>query len=168
MNVKSQAAIHLFSALAAGSAFYYYFSPDVLFVKVIDELTGGGIHASELLSRQPVIVMIRNYLPDMLWGYALVLSLWLIVGNGTAKLERVFLSALIFSAAVECLQLVPGVRGTFDLWDIAAEAAAEGIAVFIIKHLVRREIKHEKDNEGNSCSIVSDNVCDNGHGERIL
>ena len=60
---------------------------------------------------------------------------------------------------------------TYSMKDYAAkarEAAAEGIAVFIIKYLVRRELRHQKDSEGNSCSIVSDNVCDNGNGERIL
>ncbi|MBQ0059318.1 MAG: hypothetical protein KBS83_05100 [Lachnospiraceae bacterium] len=69
----------------------------------------------------------------MLWAYALVFSLYLIIGNNTAELKKVFRIALAFALIMEVLQLTPLVKGTFDVADIMLEYLAEVTAVTVIK-----------------------------------
>jgi len=76
---------------------------------------------------------VRNYLLDMLWGYALVFALSLFTGNNTAEIRKIFIIAVIFSAVMEILQLTSIAKGTFDVFDIIVEFLAEVTAVFIIK-----------------------------------
>ncbi len=74
---------------------------------------------------------------DMLWAYALVFALGFLLDmdNKTAKLDlwKIFAITGIFSAITEFCQLLQGVQGTFDHWDILLEILAELLAVFIIK-----------------------------------
>lgn len=126
-----------------GAAIYYVISPDVLFVQKIDEILGYGIHINRINYDLFFIRFIRNYFLDMLWGYALVFALFLIVDN-TAKIWIIFLIAISFSAVMEFLQLTSFVYGTFDIFDIVAEFIAELMAVIIIKIITFKEGKHEK------------------------
>ena len=92
-----------------------------------------------------LIRFVRNYIPDMAWGYALVFSLYAIADDQTEKgLYTLAFIAIVFSAAIEIIQMTHIIRGTFDLWDIAAELLTEVTAVFIIKNHFLREVQHEK------------------------
>jgi hypothetical protein len=82
------------------------------------------------------VKFIRNYLPDMVWGYSLIFSLVICNGNNTADLLGIFLVAVVFSIAIESLQLTNIVRGTFDVFDIMVEVLSEGFAVFIIEIII--------------------------------
>lgn len=125
-----------------GTIIYYFLSPDVLFVKRIDQLLGNGFHISYMGTECLIWKFIRNYFLDMLWGYALVFALFFVMGNNTADLKKIFLPAFLFTLAMEFLQLTPIAHGTFDLWDIFVEFLAEAVAVFIIKILqLRRNSK---------------------------
>lgn len=119
--------------LIVGAMIYYFLSPDVKFVKFIDEIIGKGVHFPSLLEDYFVVKFIRFYLLDMLWGYALVFSLSLILGNNAAKRKMILLIAVAFSTVMELLQLTPLVGGTFDLADLLVEGLSEVLAVFIIK-----------------------------------
>jgi hypothetical protein len=70
---------------------------------------------------------VRNYLPDILCGYALVFSLAFIFGNNAVQIEKIFIIAFSFSVAMKLLQLMPSVHGTFDVLDIVVEFLAEGL-----------------------------------------
>jgi hypothetical protein len=117
-----------------GAVIYCLTSPDVFFVKAakaIFKLSDWVIISDfgNLLIR-----FVRNYTPDMAWGYALVFSMYAIAGSQTEKgLYGLAFIAIVFSVAIEFLQMVSIIRGTFDLWDIAAELPTEVTAVFIIK-----------------------------------
>ncbi len=126
-------AINVVLPIVLGAFVYYLISPDVLFVKQIDSFWGSGIHMTLISGKNPCIIFIRNYLLDMLWGYALVYALFFSLGNNVASLKGVFLIAFSFSAAIELFQLAPMIQGTFDLWDICGELLAEAGAVFVIK-----------------------------------
>ena len=118
-----------------GTIIYYFMFPDVIFVKYIDAITGGGLHFDLFPMDHMIGRFLRNYLLDMLWGYALVFALFYVLGNNAACLRKTFLTAISFSAAMEILQITPAVKGTFDVLDIGVELLAEVIAVLIIKKL---------------------------------
>ena len=119
--------------------FYYLVSPDVIFVKKIDAIIGGviNIHISPI--DNVIFKLIRNYFLDMMWGYALVFTLYYIIGDNAVKIGRILGLAFIFSAAMEIIQMAPLIQGTFDIFDIGAEFLAEAIAAFIIYKTYFRE-----------------------------
>ncbi|MGN0342226.1 MAG: hypothetical protein ACI4DO_05470 [Roseburia sp.] len=129
--------INILLSIMAGAIIYYMISPEVLFVQQIDGFIGKGFHVDAPAGSRWLLSLVRNYVPDMMWGYALVFALCLISGSDYgAELRRIFVVAAIFSAVMEALQLIPGVHGTFDVWDIVAEVIAEGVAVFIIRNRI--------------------------------
>ena len=135
-------ALNIFSPIVLGAVIYYLISPEVLFVKQIDELLGQSFHFSGFSTDNLLMQFIRNHFLDMLWGYALVFALFFVLGNNAAVLWKTFLIAFSFSTAMEILQITPIAKGTFDMWDIIAEFLAEAVAVFIIKILLtRRKLK---------------------------
>jgi hypothetical protein len=95
---------------------------------------GAGFHITCMWANPIVLRFVRNYMLDILWGYALVFALYFALGNNTAELWKIFIIAIAFSAAMETLQLTPIISGTFDVFDIMAEFFAETVAVFIIKY----------------------------------
>lgn len=115
-----------------GTSIYYFVSPDVIFVKQIDAIVGSGIHI-ELCRDSVTGQFVRNYLPDMLWGYALVFALFSVLENEIVNVWKIFGVAFLFSALLEFFQLPRFVKGTFDICDIVLEGLAETIAIFIIK-----------------------------------
>lgn len=127
--------------LLVGAIIYYFLSPDVIFVKVIDEIFGCGVHFASLLEKNFVVRFVRFYLLDMLWGYALVFALYFVFGNNTAKLKGIFYIAFVFSISMEVLQLTSLAEGTFDFIDILFEFLAEVFAVFIIKNTHEEALK---------------------------
>lgn len=125
--------INILVPLIIGAIIYYFISPNVIFVKIIDEFIGIRIHLTDIDLYSVLIRFIRNYFLDMLWGYALVFMLFLILGNNTSEIVRIFVIAVVFSAIMEILQLASIAEGTFDVLDIVVEFLAELVAVFIIK-----------------------------------
>ena len=91
-----------------------------------------------------IIQIIRYYLSDILWAYALVFALYFSIGNSTARVKTAFVIAVVFSTVMEVIQLSPVIPGTFDMNDILVEVIAETIAVLIIKNDMRRQEIYEK------------------------
>ena len=116
--------------LLAGASLYIISSPNVIFLKYLKLRI---VIASELMNSHiwfwPIL---RNYMPDMLWGYSLVFAVYMIIDNNAASMRMLFY-VLVFSIALELLQLFPMIPGTFDLLDIFVEGVAEMLAVIIIK-----------------------------------
>jgi hypothetical protein len=79
---------------------------------------------------------VRNYVPDMTWGYALIFTLYSLLDNEMVNVWMILLSAILFSALLEILQISAFVKGTFDIFDIVAECLAETFAILIIKKYV--------------------------------
>lgn len=116
--------------LLAGASLYIISSPNVIFLKYLKLRI---VIASELMNPHiwfwPIL---RNYIPDMLWGYSLVFAVYMIIDNNAASMRMLFY-VLVFSIALELLQVFPMIPGTFDLLDIFVEGVAEMLAVIIIK-----------------------------------
>ena len=116
--------------LLAGASLYIISSPNVIFLKYLKLRI---VIASELMNPHiwfwPIL---RNYIPDMLWGYSLVFAVYMIIDNNAASM-RMLIYVLVFSIFLELLQLLPTIPGTFDLLDILVEGASEMLAVIMIK-----------------------------------
>lgn len=130
--------INILAPILIGATIYYLISPEVIFVKQIDAFLGKGVHINHISSNFRLIKFIRNYIPDMIWGYTLIFSLFFILGNNTAELLKILIIAFTFSAVMEFLQLTSITIGTFDVYDIFVEFLAEVTAVFIIKNYFLR------------------------------
>ena len=116
--------------LLAGASLYVISSPNVIFLRYFKLRVDV---ASEFINVYiwfwPIL---RNYIPDMLWGYSLVFAVYMIIDDNAASMRMLFY-VLVFSIALELLQLFPMIPGTFDLLDIFVEGVAEMLAVIIIK-----------------------------------
>ncbi len=100
---------------------------------------GWKVHVQIFSTGSGFLRLVRNYLPDMMWGYSLVFALFLIIGNNVASISKVFGMVFLFSAVMEMMQKGSFVPGTFDVFDIAVEFLAEAIAACIIYKLYSRE-----------------------------
>lgn len=139
MNRKMILFLHIMCPLAAGALIYCLAAPDVIFIKRTEDFLGWAFHMQKFPTGGAFLRLIRNYLPDMMWGYSLVFALFYIIGNNAASIWKVFWMAFSFSAVMETMQKVSFVPGTFDIFDIAVEFLAEAIAACIIYKLYSRE-----------------------------
>ena len=147
MNKKIILALNVICPIIIGAFIYYLVSPDVIFVKKIDAMIDGVINIHITPIDNIFFKLVRNYFLDMMWGYALVFTLFFVIGNNVEKVEKIFWTAFIFSAAMEIIQITPFVQGTFDVFDIVVEFLAEVIAAFIINGIyLREEFQDEKEN----------------------
>lgn len=128
--------------LFIGSTFYYISSPNVWFVRRIDEFLGFSmhpLHCTNLFCR-----ILRCYVLDMLWAYALIFTLSAIMKEKRNGGIHTLFIAFFFSTALELLQLTDFISGTFDICDIALELLAEILAYWLIKKHNRRYKGYEK------------------------
>lgn len=139
MSRKASMFLHIMCPLAAGALIYCLAAPDVIFIKKTTDFMGWSIRTRMFSTDSALFILIRNYLPDMMWGYSLVFALFYITGNSAANIWKVFWIAFPFSAAMELLQKASFVPGTFDVFDITVEFLAEAIAACIIYKYSREE-----------------------------
>lgn len=141
-NKKTIILLNVIIPILIGAIIYYFFSPNVLFVRYIDDKLGIAFHFVNAIDENEVLQFVRYYFLDMLWAYALVFALYGIMDNNSANLVKIFLMTCLFSTVMELLQITPLANGTFDMGDVILEMVAEVIAVFIIKkHIFRRSDK---------------------------
>jgi hypothetical protein len=127
--------------LFLGAAVYFFTSEDVVFVEMVSSFLGKPINNVCADPYSVVTRLVRYYIPDVIWAYALVFALYFSFGNNAARVKIVFVIAVIFSSIMEAIQLFPAIPGTFDLIDILVEAIAEIIAAFIIKIQYEEAVK---------------------------
>lgn len=141
-KINKVIVLNMIVPIILGALIYYLMSPEVIFVKQIENFLEIKFRISDISMDNVFLRFVRNYFLDMLWGYALVFSLFLVNGNNTAELKRILVIAFVFSAIMEVLQITPFAKGTFDVYDVIVELLAEVMAVFIIKNfLLRRNFK---------------------------
>lgn len=128
--------LNVIAPVLIGAILYYLFFPEAVFVRLIDNLLGSSYHIPVNVDNI-LIKLIRFYLLDFLWAYALMSAVILIFKNDS----RVFVIILIFEIVLELIQLLPSIRGTFDVCDIGIEILA---SIFVIK-LSRRRFKKWRD-----------------------
>ncbi len=139
MNRKMIMAVHMTGPIAVGALIYGMASPDVIFIKKASDFIGKTIQIPVFSADDVFLRLVRNYVPDMMWGYSLVFALFFIIGNHAADVWMVFWIAFPFSAAMEMMQKASFVPGTFDVFDIFAEFFAETAAACMIHQLYSRE-----------------------------
>ena len=127
--------LNVIAPVLIGAILYYLFFPEAVFVRIIDNLLGSSYHIPVNVDNI-LIKLIRFYLLDFLWAYALMSAVILIFKNDS----RVFVIILIFEIVLELIQLLPSIRGTFDVCDIGIEILA---SILVIK-LSRRRFKNEE------------------------
>ena len=127
--------LNVIAPVLIGAILYYLFFPEAVFVRLIDNLLGSSYHIPVNVDNI-LIKLIRFYLLDFLWAYALMSAVILIFKND----RRVFVIILIFEIFLELIQLLPSIRGTFDVCDIGIEILA---SILVIK-LSRRRFKNEE------------------------
>lgn len=131
--------LHILCPIVLGAIIYCLMSPDVIFVKKINNFISITESIPVFPADSAFLRFIRNYLPDMAWGYSLVFVLFSIIGNDTADIGKVFWTAFLFSATMEIMQKTSFFPGTFDAFDIFTQFLAETIAVYIIYKLYSKE-----------------------------
>lgn len=127
--------LNVIAPVLIGAILYYLFFPEAVFVGLVDNLLGSSYHIPVNVDNV-LIKLIRFYLLDFLWAYALMSAVILIFKND----RRVFVIILIFEIILELIQLHPSIRGTFDVCDIGVEILA---SILVIK-LSRRRFKNEE------------------------
>ena len=115
--------------LLIGGVVYYICCPDVYFAEQFDELTGINFHINIEKSVYG-IRLLRFYFFDVLWAYSLTFAVVLVIGH-EYRLSVLFGVIALFEAAMELLQLIPGVLGSFDIFDILLEAVTSVVVIFI-------------------------------------
>lgn len=139
MSRKAIMLLHIICPITAGALIYCLAAPDVIFIKKAEDFIGWTVHLQMFPAGSALLRFVRNYLPDMMWGYSLVFTLFYIIGNNAASIWKVFWMAFPFSVVMEMMQKTSFVSGTFDVFDIVVEFLAEVIAACIIYKLYSRE-----------------------------
>ena len=121
--------LNILIPILIGGISYYIFSPEVIFVRKIDEISGIFLHVD--VSENPLLILIGDFAYDALWAYALLFAVYLILGNQNKYLLLSLAVSFVFSSGMEILQVTPFFPGTFDVLDIAIQVFAELLAVFI-------------------------------------
>lgn len=125
-------AVHLLlmlSALFLGAIFYYYFCPDVYFVKAVDAATKWNIHYRGDGKWNCIIEIIRNYGMVFIWAFAFVNGM--LFFSSSMRLVVIVIISIVVGATLEVFQYTKVISGTFDVIDIAVETAGVLLAVYI-------------------------------------
>jgi hypothetical protein len=153
--------------LVAGVCTYIVLSPDVFFLEKLECLLDIRIHFSAISNDHVLLILFRNYFPDMMWAYALVFGIFGAYGGHTAAWAKALIVSLVFSAFLELMQLTAFVPGVFDIFDIAAEWLAEAAAVLVIQKNNREVSQHDQKKDCTTGDSVLRTVWRHGAGKRI-
>lgn len=134
--MKKYVITKVIAPIFVGAFFYFLFCPDTAFVQLIDRLTGFSHHFTISMNCLPLRI-VRFYLLDFLWSYALMSVVLILFGFN----YKVIFSVYIFMAVLESMQLLDCINGTFDVCDVVVEILA---GIIVIK-MSRRRIENEKD-----------------------
>ena len=122
--------LHTILPVAVGGLIYFFFRPDThisrFFYKVF------SVTAPDSLEIVPcwLALICRNFLPDMLWAYALTATAMLIMDDGG---KYSFWVCLIFKTVMELCQKWGILSGTFDWLDVFLEICASALAALTVK-----------------------------------
>lgn len=87
----------------------------------------------DFVPKSPFGIFIKNQLGDLLWAYALEVSLVLSTGN----LKKAAKWGGLIAIATECCQLFPFIYATFDVLDIAAQVSGVILAYIVTSNFYR-------------------------------
>lgn len=123
--------LNILTPLICGAIVYFYFRPDSYISIFLRRIYASDIAGPD--ARGSVFSYFMSYyLPDMLWSYSLTFVLSLIFGHSAKALALSGALTALFEIGVELSQRYGLISGTFDIFDILAEAAAAILAIIII------------------------------------
>jgi hypothetical protein len=92
-------------------------------------------------------LIIKNYLPDALWAYALASSIFIIWNRGVNFFWLLLM--IVFFVAFEIFQCLHYIKGTGDVWDIISYIIATFMAIiinqFVKLYFYEPKLNNEKD-----------------------
>jgi len=124
--------------LMVAGVIYYFFCPDVYFVKMLDRIFAIG-ERHKVISNDAVVLFLRNFGLDFVWAFSFsVLISFFVEKRKWLRVVIPFSMGLL----IEILQKYHVISGTFDYFDILAEAL--GIALAYIICLLQEVLINEK------------------------
>lgn len=130
-SVKLFYVCNIIIPLLIGLIFYYVNCSDVLFVRWIDGFLSISRTNMEL-EYSPIIVLVRNYLMDIIWQYSFVFALFVLINSSLFSLITAVITSITCGIIFECLQLIHVISGTFDIFDICLGIVSSLTAGLII------------------------------------
>lgn len=134
MNIKRVYTLFAVVSLAVGAVLYFLFRPHTLF------LSWFSVSAPLSQCSFPGDIIVRYYLPDSLWCYALCFSLFRLYLPQKRGAVWISLTALAFGCLWEGLQYIGCVPGTGDILDCVAYGVGS-ISALCIYFLTKRRKK---------------------------
>jgi len=126
-------ALNIIVPLAVGTLIYIVSRPYSFVSVIVYSVTGLRGHSGA------VPALVNNYVPDLVWAYALVFVLYAAIGVYKRDLRLVIILSVLFTSITEILQLFSANMFTFDVTDIAVQIIAILMASLIIKKMERKE-----------------------------
>lgn len=131
---------NIFVPLVLGTVLYVFLRPDTyitsLFYKLL-QIEEYSIFEKIALPGW-VEVACRNFIPDILWAYALTIAVGAILQEKRVFPVTTVVICTLFDFVVELGQKIGLWSGTFDWWDMGLEFCATVLAALVIK-IKRRE-----------------------------
>lgn len=136
--------INAVGGLILGLLIYTVFRTDTHISKALSGLTGLKSLSLYMQDKDSILILlVRYYFCDFLWAYAFTFSVQIVIKAKNKKdYLKLSIFCLLFETLIEGMQKLNIISGTFDIYDILAEAAATLIAVLLI-NIIRGE-KREK------------------------
>lgn len=130
--------------LLVGTIFYLVFKPNAYMSQILMKWLPLNTNYS-LSSQNALAVLIQNHLCDMLWAYALMMTLCFTAFDANKVRPPIIIECFIFEISIELLQYCGFLSGTFDFADIAAELLSNLMAIAVWKYIVKWEPIHKED-----------------------
>ncbi len=96
-------------------------------------ITSVNLHVSKQLAEGSVIRFFRNNVLDLIWAFALSNAIYGLNLSGGKYKIGIVISPILLGIILELLQLFRITGGTFDYFDIIAEAIGVAVAITIQK-----------------------------------
>ena len=126
---------HSLIALMVGLITYCVFRPDTYISQEIYKILDikSVCFGVRTLFSKGSITFFCNFLPDILWAYALTFAINMAWVGARFGIVKTLLVCVVFEVGIEFSQLIGVMQGTFDWLDILFEFCATTLAALIIK-----------------------------------
>ncbi|MCR4755176.1 MAG: hypothetical protein K5868_06555 [Lachnospiraceae bacterium] len=141
-TVRYYVACKVLLPLLIGGIMYYLFFPEVTFVKTLDSYMPFHYHICGIYNNYALVPFLRFYLFDFIWAYSFANMLQIILLENRVRILLTYVIALSVGVQYEFSQLTGLFFGTFDIFDIIAEAI--GITISMLTTICSRRDKNEK------------------------
>lgn len=136
LSIKSHFLFYITNTIAPiilGIAIYLIIKPNAYISYIIYKYLPFQLSIS-LSPRNIITIFIHNYLCDILWAYAFMMTLCFTSAYQCTLRFHTVIACIIFELFIEILQYFHIISGTFDFMDIIWEILANLLALAIWKY----------------------------------